>query len=165
MKASKKMLPLFLLSLLLAVFGPIGCASIKKSITLGMVAGGTGGALSGGLIAQKRRGEAALTMGVIAALMGGASGYFIHRRIEKYGGKVRRETILNLESFSRGGMIPVSGNVPWPSPPKVEEYEIAPKVEGKKLIGGHKVWVIKEAKWPLETEENGGDDKKGVSRD
>ena len=38
------------------------------------------------MIARRRRGEAALGMGLIAALMGGLSGFFIHQKIEKEGG-------------------------------------------------------------------------------
>ena len=81
----------------------------------------------------------------MAALIGGMSGYFIHREIEQKGEQIRRETILNLESFSQN-----ETDSPWPIPSNVQGYEIAPKVEGKKLIGRHKIWVIKDSKWPQE---------------
>ena len=127
----------------------IGCSSMKKTVTLGAITGGAGGALSGALIVQKRHGEAALTIGLIAALIGGASGFFINQEIEIEREKMRRQTLLNLKPYP-SGVFSEGGSVPMIAPPVVEEYEVRAKVEGKKLIGPHRVWMIKEkSKWQL----------------
>ena len=89
---------LILFTLLLVAV--VGCSSMTKSISLGMGIGMAGGAASGALIAQ-RKGKAAIEMGIIAAILGGLSGHFIHRGIEREGERVRRETLLNLESYGR----------------------------------------------------------------
>ena len=88
MKVSKKILFLLLLSFSLSLSGLIGCTSVKKSVTLGVLTGASAGGISGTMIAQRKRGEAALGMGLIAALMGGLSGFFIHQKIEKEGGMI-----------------------------------------------------------------------------
>ena len=151
MKASKKMLSRLLLSFSLSLSGLIGCASVKKSVTLGVLTGASAGGISGTMIAQRRQGEAAAIMGLIAALVGGASGFFIHKGIEKEGKRIRRQTLLNLQHY---GAEP-GESTPTVTAPVVEEYEIQAKVEGQKLIGPHKVWKIREAaRWRLDGREN-----------
>ena len=138
MKMTKILPPLLLLS-------AVGCATIKKTVATGMAIGATGGAASGALIAQRMRGEAAIEMGIIGMIVGGLSGYFVHKGIEREGKRVRRQTLLNLT--------PHGAAAPAVVPPAVESYDVKAKVEGKKLIGPHKVWMIREdARWRL----NGG---------
>lgn len=132
-----------------------GCASLKRSVSFGVVSGAASGAASGALIAQKNKGDAAATMGIIGAILGGVSTYFTHRGIEKKAEQVRRETILNLERYEDAAAINEGKRLPKVVPPVVEQYEVGPKVKGKKFIGRHKVWVIREgAKWPLEDNDN-----------
>ena len=92
--------------LTLALATATGCATVKKSMSLGMGIGMTGGAASGAMIAQRMKGRAAMEMGIITAILGGLSGYFIHQGMTKQREQVRRETLLNLESYGnqkRGG--------------------------------------------------------------
>ena len=143
-----KILSLLLLLLL------IGCASIKKTVTMGMAMGATGGAASGALIAQRMRGEAAIEMGIIGMIFGGLSGYFIHKGIGQEAERVRRQTLLNLATYGTAPTID-GENTPAVVPPMVESYDIKAKVEGKKLIGPHRVWMIREeARWRLDGKQN-----------
>ena len=144
---TKKLIPL---TLLLLVTVGAGCATAKKAASLGTIAGMTAGVTTGAVIAHSRKTEAALTLGVIAALVGATSGYFIHREFENERERIRRKTLLNLEQYGFKGELG-SEQIPSVIPPEVEEYEVGAKVDGKKLIGPHKVWMIrKEAQWKLD---------------
>ena len=154
MKTSKKMLPLALLSLTLLTLGLASCASTKQALALGAITGASVGAASGALIARSNQGEAALTMGLVAALVGGISGFFIHQGISQEGERVRRQTLLGLEQYGTGATME-GRSAPTVTPPMVESYDVKAKVEGKKLIGPHRVWMIREkAKWRLNGNEN-----------
>ena len=145
-KAKKLPLTILLLSFILT---GAGCATTKKTVSLGAIAGMTVGVTTGAIIAQHRQTEAALTLGVIAALVGATSGFFIHREFESERDRIRRQTLLNLEQYGFKGDLQ-SDQIPSVAPPEVEEYEVEAKVDGKKLIGPHKVWMIrKEAQWKL----------------
>jgi len=87
--------------LTLTLAAATGCATMKRTVALGVGIGMAGGAASGALIAQRMRGEEAMEMGIVAAILGGLSAYFIHQEIDQRGEKVRWETLSNLESYGR----------------------------------------------------------------
>ena len=141
----------FTLFLLLTFIVATSCATSRKNLVTGAVLGGASGALSGALIAQRRKGEAALTMGLIFAFVGATGGFFADRAIKKESERVRRQTLFNIEQYGMG-----TGDPAVLSPAKVQEYDVEAKVEGEKLIGPHKVWMIRKgANWRL----NGKGDK------
>ena len=150
MKASKKMLSRLLLSFSLSLSGLIGCASVKKSVTLGVLTGASAGGISGTMIAQRRQGEAAAIMGLITALVGGASGFFIHKGIEKEGKRIRRQTLLIFSIMGRSQeKVPRRSPLQWWRSMRFKRRGV------QKLIGPHKVWKIREAaRWRLDGREN-----------
>ena len=124
---------------MLISLGTSECTSTKKSISDGAISELSLGAASGAFIASRKKGEVALTTGAIGAL----SSYFIHREFEKESEKVRRKALLNLEQYGFRGDFNGESK-PVVTPPIIEQYDIEAKIQGKNLIGPHKVWKIKE---------------------
>lgn len=86
---------------------------------------------------------------VTGALISGVASYFLHKGVEKRDAKVRRDTLFNLD---RNDVSVPSGfgfsSAHGISAPKVESEWVPTRVQGKKLIEGHKVWLITDdVKW------------------
>ncbi|MBF0361165.1 MAG: hypothetical protein HQK49_09145 [Oligoflexia bacterium] len=155
----KYMILLFFLSLLPS------CSTIEKSVTVGLIAGGVGGAvIAPGLVREDKK--KALVLGALVGMaLGGIGGYFTHKKLDERDEKTRKDTIFNLENFGYHPTISVPLNKNKDTPPvmnpKVEKIWIEPRVEGHKYISGHYQWVITdEARWGNKKEDKEGDDKK-----
>lgn len=130
-----------------------GCASMGRSVGLGAGAGAAAGATTGALVHGEDRGKAALIGGLIGAGVGAGSSFLIHKGLESRDSSVRNETLLNLDKFGVTGVSNHRGGRSRPAItfPVVEEQQVETQVKGKKLIEGHRVWVISEdPKWMLE---------------
>lgn len=118
-----------------------GCSSLDKTVlmsaSLGAGAGAVVGNQSGGSSKQTAISAA------IGAVVSGIAGYFIHKGIEKRDEKVRRDTLFNLDrndvSVPNGFGFSLAHGV---SAPKIESQWVPTQVKGKKLVEGHKIWII-----------------------
>ena len=123
----------------------IGCASIQRSIVLGTVTGSVAGAMSGAYWGIENRERYALQAALYTGIAGGLAGYFIHEHLGERDERIRQETLFNLEKFGIGeSSKSYSTDGPVLMAPKVETRWIETQAEGKKLIEGHRVWVITE---------------------
>jgi len=138
-----------LLGLILVSQLALGCSSMNKTILGSMGVGATAGAL---ITQQHPRGKSikSKSIGALAgALISGVVGFFIHKGAEKRDAKIRRETLFNLDKFdvstpSGFGASSAHGI----TAPSIESEWVPTRVEGRKLIEGHKVWLITdEARW------------------
>ena len=121
-----------------------GCSTMKESLTLGIGTGLATGAVAGSSL-SKDRGKGALKGALIGGAISGIASYFIHTGINKRDQTTRRETLFNLDKF--GVDYPKnysSGNNPGLSMPVVESQWVDTQVQGKKLVEGHRVWMISE---------------------
>lgn len=114
-------------------------------VGIGAGAGAVIGSKSNKSNSSKGRAIGALT----GALFSGIVGYFVHKRIEKRDAKIRRQTLFNLDkhdvSRPQGFGFSSAHGV---TAPKIESEWVPTRVEGKKLIEGHKVWLITDdIKW------------------
>ncbi len=105
------------------------------------------GALSASAMAKGNHQKMTLQGAGIGAIVGGITGYIIHKVIDKKESQVRRETLFNLEShgISTGfdGVDLKKFNTFVSSPEVREDYVETHTVDdGRKLIQGHKVWTI-----------------------
>jgi hypothetical protein len=131
----------------------VGCSTMKESLVLGIGSGAATGAITGSVIVDKNRGQAALQGALLGGVIGGIASYFIHGTVQKRDDLIRRETLFNLEKFnvstpSPSSSMPSQGSGPAITSPKVEMQWIDTQVQGKKLIEGHRVWIMTEdAQW------------------
>lgn len=126
-----------------------GCSSMKHSIISGAASGAALGAGAGAIASKKDRGKKAAISALVGAAIGAVSGHFIHKGLEERDDDTRRKTLFDLDKY----------NVSIPKQfenhgkhgltnPKVESEWIETQVKGKKLIEGHRTWVITEdAQW------------------
>lgn len=132
-----------------------GCSTMKESLVLGIGSGAATGAITGSVIVDKNRGQAALQGALLGGVIGGIASYFIHGSVQKRDDLIRRETLFNLEKFNVSAPSPSSYSIPFSqgsgpeiTSPKVEMQWIDTQVQGKKLIEGHRVWIMTEdAQW------------------
>jgi hypothetical protein len=132
----------------------LGCASTKKSISLGLATGGVTGAILGSTM-SKDHDKGAMTGLAIGAIIGAIASYFIDDELQKRDQDTRRDTLFNLEKHGVFGSSTTQGYAPqsnYPyglSSPVVDEQFIDTHVkDGTKLIEGHRTWVIQEgSKW------------------
>ncbi len=121
-----------------------GCSSMKESLSFGVSTGVATGAMAGAYL-HKNRGSGAFQGALIGGAISGIATYFIHKKLKKRDQKTRRETLFNLDKF--GVDYPKNystDNVPSLSKPIVDAQWIDTQVQGKKLIEGHRVWIISE---------------------
>ena len=123
------------------------CSTMKKSLVTGMTSGAVIGATSG-VVVGKRKKDALAGM-LIGGIVGGVASYFIHGGLEKRDKIIRKDTLLNLEKFDVSTPYNNNGGGEHGlSMPTVESEWIETKVKGKKLIEGHRIWIISEdPKW------------------
>lgn len=128
----------------------VGCATMKQSLIVGASSGAATGAMAGSTIADKNKGQASLQGALIGGAIGGIASYFIHGHLDKRDDRVRRETLFNLEKFNVSTPASFSGasGGPGVAAPRVEMQWVDTQVQGKKLIEGHRVWIMTEdAQW------------------
>ena len=127
-----------------------GCATVGKSILLGTATGAMAGASSGAYWGVQNREKYALQAALWTGALGGIAGYFAHEALEKRDQKIREATLFNIDKFGIGPAPPPEGTEgPVLIAPKVEARWMGTQVQGKKLIEGHRVWVITEdSGWP-----------------
>lgn len=121
-----------------------GCSTMRESLTLGVSTGAATGAVAGASL-SKNRGQGALKGALVGGAISGIASYFIHKGLKKRDQKTRRETLFNLDKF--GVDYPKNysqENGPGLSKPVVESQWVDTQVQGKKLIEGHRVWIISE---------------------
>ena len=80
-----------------------GCASLRDSLILGAGSGIAAGAVAGSQIGNDST-ENAIKGAVIGGLVGGVASYLIHGSLESRDERVRRETLMNLESYEVMGV-------------------------------------------------------------
>lgn len=121
-----------------------GCSTMRESLTLGISTGAATGAVAGASL-NKNSGKGALQGALVGGAISGIASYFIHKGLKKRDQKTRRETLFNLDKF--GVDYPKNystGNGPGLSMPVVESEWVDTQVKGKKLVEGHRVWIISE---------------------
>jgi len=124
----------------------VGCSTMRNSISVGIGSGAFAGAVSGAAFTDGNKGKAAFQGALIGGAIGGIASYFIHGSLQKRDENIRRETLFNLDKFnvSASTSFSTAGNGPGITVPKVEAQWIDTQVQGKKLVEGHRVWVITE---------------------
>jgi hypothetical protein len=128
-----------------------GCSTMKESLIVGTGTGATAGAIGAFTMASRNKGQAAFQGALIGGAVGGIASYFLHKELEQRDDRTRRDTLFNLEKFnvSTPSSYQNSSTIgPGLTVPKVDAQWVDTQVQGKKLIEGHRVWVITEdAQW------------------
>lgn len=135
------------LLIILIMFSMVSCSTIKKSFVFGTGTGAAAGAIGASMLANNNKGQAALQGALVGGAIGGLASYFIHKGIDKRDERIRRETLFNLEKFNVSTPINLNksnSEGPGMSIPKVEAQWVDTQVQGKKLVEGHRVWIITE---------------------
>lgn len=133
--------PIFIMAMAILT---TGCSTMRESLTLGVSTGAATGAVAGASL-SKNRSQGALKGALVGGAISGIASYFIHKGLKKRDQKTRRETLFNLDKF--GVDYPKNysqENSPGLSKPVVESQWVDTQVQGKKLIEGHRVWIISE---------------------
>ncbi len=133
-----------------------GCSTLSDSLIVGA---GTGAA-TGALIASNLKGnssEQALGGAAIGAAIGLLGGYLTHNGLQKRDNQIRRETLLNLERYETSGPntapVPGSTAIHMLTKPTVDVEWVDTRVDGNKLVEGHRVWRVTDSpKWIPGTE-------------
>ncbi len=130
-------------ALVMALIGT-SCSTMKESLTVGIGSGLATGASAGALLYRNNKSKYALKGALIGGAIGGIASYFIHKALGKRDSNLRTKTLLNLEKYNVNNIPKHYGNSPTITKPVVESQWIETQIKGKKLIEGHKVWVISE---------------------
>ena len=120
---------------------------MKDSLITGFTTGAAVGAAGGVAVNKKDRGKSA----AIGAITGGVLGLIIsnytHSHLKKRDAKIRRSTLFNLDKYDvaapKNHHIKGEHGITMPviDSDYIEEHTSS---DGKKLIEGHRVWIIKE---------------------
>jgi hypothetical protein len=133
-----------LILILASTFLATGCSTMRESLTLGVSTGAATGAVAGASL-SKNRGQGALKGALIGGAISGIASYFIHKGLKNRDQETRRETLFNLDKF--GVDYPKNfshESGPGLSKPVVDSQWVDTQVQGKKLVEGHRVWIISE---------------------
>ena len=79
-----------------------GCASTKKSVLTGIGVGATTGGITGAVINQRNKERWALSGVFIGVAIGGLGSYMIHHSLQERDEKIKKETLLTVESIVIG---------------------------------------------------------------
>ena len=124
---------------------------MTKSVLLGAGSGAAIGGLTGKALSEDEAGNGVTFGAITGAIVGGLTGHLIKQKLDKRDQQVRRETLFNLEKFDVStpqGRAFSQGSYHGLTAPKIETEWVPTRVEGKKLVEGHKVWIITdEAQW------------------
>lgn len=132
-----------------------GCSTLKQSILLGIGSGAAVGGASGAMMSQPYGGKHALQGTLIGAVVGGIAGFLVHRGLEARDDSTRKETLFNLNKFNVQTPLGKSSAPPGITRPVIESEWIETQVQNKKLIEGHRVWIISEdPEWILDQQTN-----------
>lgn len=134
-----------ILVLTMLMVSMVGCSTMRESLIIGAGTGAATGAIGASSLADNNKGQAALQGALIGGAIGGIASYFLHKGMDKRDDRIRRDTLFNLEKFNvstPSGYQSSSG--PGLTIPKVEAQWIDTQVQGKKLVEGHRIWVITE---------------------
>ena len=140
----------YYLKIILCTFFLLGCATANRSILMGTAAGAAAGAFIGPGFSPKNKKNNAAAGTLVGALLGMAVGGYVHDKLEKRDDRTRRQLILNLEKHGIGDARrePPRGETPLLAKPSVNSQWVGTRIEGDRLIEGHRVWIIEEnAKW------------------
>lgn len=126
--------------------GLVGCASMERSVMLGIGTGAALGTGAGLAFGGRHNPDATLITAGVSALVGGISAYLIHGQLEKRDDGIRRNTLFNLENHgitrTNSGRVDLSDVGGFLNSPEVEENWIETHTDGPKLIEGHREWVL-----------------------
>lgn len=131
--------------IVLGAFVTTGCSTMRDSLVVGTTSGAAAGAIAGASMNKQARRKGALQGALVGGAISAVASYFIHKGLEKRDNKVRRKTLFNLDKFGVDYPQNFSQDYsPTISKPVVESQWIDTQVKGKKLIEGHRVWIISE---------------------
>jgi hypothetical protein len=131
--------------LIMLMISLLSCSTMRESIILGAGTGAASGAIGAATLADQKKGHAAVQGALIGGAIGSIFSFFFHRGIKKRDDRVRRETLFNLEKYNVSTPSGYQGSSgPGLTVPKVEAQWIDTQVQGKKLVEGHRIWVITE---------------------
>jgi hypothetical protein len=139
----------FILTILMVSL--VGCSTMRESLMVGAGAGAATGAIGAYAMSDRNKGQAVLQGALIGGAVGGIASYFLHNGLEQRDDRTIRDTLFNLEKFNvstPSNYQNSSSTGPGLTVPKVDAQWVDTQVQGKKLIEGHRVWVITEdAQW------------------
>ena len=134
---------IYLLILPIALF--LGsCSTMKRTLITGAITGTTTGTFAGAMMARKDKKEASLKGAFVGGILGLALSWLAQKGLEKRDYKTRKEMLLELERFGNRKPKTKGKSGPALSGPVVDSEWVETKVEGNKLIEGHRIWIIKE---------------------
>lgn len=113
-----------------------GCASMKGTIFAGTTTGAATGFLVGPTFNRESR-DARLTGALIGAVVGGVSGYFLHKTLEDRDSKIRKETLFNLDKYN---VLRPNSDLDYDygiAAPGVETECFDTEIKGDKLVQAH----------------------------
>ena len=134
------------------------CSTMKRSLITGAITGTTTGTFAGAMVARKDKKEASLKGAFIGGILGLGLSWLAHKGLEKRDHKTRKELLLELERFGDKKPKAKGKSGPSLSGPVVDSEWVETKVEGNKLIEGHRVWMIKENPQWVPKEKKGGEE-------
>ena len=123
--------------------------TLLSSASVGAGVGATVGNVTGNRFSLENRMRTTAIGALTGAVISGAMGYFIHKLREKRDVKIRRQTLFDLDKYDVS--MPKgfeTSSYHGLTIPKVQSEWVPTRVEGKKLIEGHKIFLITdEAQW------------------
>ena len=125
----------------------VGCSTMRESLIVGAGTGAATGAIGAYALSYWNKGQAAFQGALIGGAVGGIASYFLHKELEQRDDRTRRDTLFNLEKFNVSAPSSYqssTANGPGLTVPRVDAQWVDTQVQGKKLIEGHRVWIITE---------------------